>query len=72
MSAEQITPGEKCPLSSVVVTAIPHDDWVEGNPYRCHVCGALVAYRVRGNDYPGGGRLHAHKVPRESLGEPDA
>jgi hypothetical protein len=59
-----IVPGKRCPLSSVVVTAIPTDDWVNGDPYRCHACGALVTYRVRNDDYPGHARLHTHKVPR--------
>ena len=65
---DDVIPGERCPLSGVVVTAIPHNDWNEGKPYRCHACGALVTYRIRESDYAGGGRLHTHKVPRTPSG----
>lgn len=61
---QPLVPGVRCPLSRVVVTAIPTDDWIGGLPYRCHACGAMVDYWVRDTDYAGGGRLHTHKVPK--------
>lgn len=63
IAEEVLVPGDKCPLSGVVVTAIPHDDWIWDRPYRCHLCGALTTYRTRNTDYAGQARLHTHKIP---------
>lgn len=59
-----LAPGAKCPLSGSVVVGIPREDWINSAPYRCHMCGSLVTYRVRDADYAGMGRLHSHKVPK--------
>jgi hypothetical protein len=56
----------KCELSGVTVTAIPHDDWVENRPYKCHACGQLVTWRLRGSDLPGQGRLHTHYITQDA------
>lgn len=61
----ELEPGDVCPLSGIVVTAIPHEDWIEERPYRCHVCGAETTYRIRNTDLPGHARLHTHRVPGE-------
>lgn len=55
------TPGEKCPLSGLVVSVT---GWATEETTICHGCGGVARFRVRVTDTSPWARLLTHKVPK--------